>query len=285
MPAPDARAEDAAVLVERDGHPPWFRFPYLDALEIAFCGFSTRRGGVSPAPYDSLNLGSTTRDDPANVAENRLRQALAFGYPLQEHIRLEHGCRVHLVEKCGDRSLDSEMSDLSPHSGLPVADAVITRERGVPITIYYADCVPVVVMDPVRRAVGVAHAGWRGTVVEVARATVEAMGEQFGSRPSDLHAGIGSSIGPCCMEVGPEVVEAVGARFPQWQESVIRGTNRGTSTLDLWELNGLQLMGAGVPRNHIASSRLCTACRTDLFFSYRRDRRDTGRLAMLVCLP
>lgn len=276
-------AEEEAVLVREPGRAAWFRFPALDALNVAFCGFSTRIGGVSRKPYDTLNLGSTTGDDPSSVAENRRRMAEAVGYPLQEYIRLEHGNGVHHVEIEGHHTqFGREISMVSPD--LVVADAVVTRQRQLPITIYYADCVPVVVVDPVRHAVGLAHAGWRGTVLDVAGATVRAMQLHFGSDAADLHAGIGSSIGPCCFDVGPEVTDAVRERFPQWQESLIQSSNRGTTTLDLWELNCLQMMGAGVPRRNIAMSRLCTACREDLFFSYRRDRRDTGRLAMLVCL-
>lgn len=265
-----------AELVKRPGHVPYFTFPSIEASGVAFCAFSTRLGGVSGAPFDSLNLGVTTRDGADNVRENRQRFSRALGYKLREFIRLEHGCQVHVLREAR-----------AEHDAfLPVADAVITRLRGVPITIYYADCVPVLLVDPITPAVGLVHAGWRGTVNEVVARTVEAMEAAFGSDPGRLLAGLGSSIGPCCMQVDEDVATVVREAFPQWQESIVGPFNKGTgkSMIDLWELNCLQLVRAGVPRRNVANSRLCTACRKDLFFSYRRDRRETGRLAMLVSL-
>jgi YfiH family protein len=144
--------------------------------------------------------------------------------------------------------------------------------------------VPVLLLDPDTPALGVVHAGWRGTVAGAAEAAVHAMQTAFGTRPERLLAGLGSSIGPCCMQVGNDVTSAIRAGYPSWQESVIRPHNMGKSTIDLWELNCLQLARAGVPRENVAVSELCTACRKDFFFSYRRDQGDTGRLAMLAAL-
>lgn len=263
----------------RPGLVPYFTFPSIDAAEVVFHAFSTRLGGVSEAPYDSLNLGATTRDDAGDVTENRRLMQSTLGHPLREWIRLEHGNRVRVLT-----AADVAAAAASPES-LPVADAVITDLIGVPLTIYYADCVPLLLVDPRRPAVGLVHAGWRGTLVEVAEHAVRAMGEHFGTAPQQLLAGIASSIGPCCLEVDDDVTAQVAARFPLWQESVIRPLNKGgKSTIDLWELNCLQLERAGVPRRNVAMSRLCTACRKDLFYSFRRDRRDTGRLAMLASL-
>jgi YfiH family protein len=261
---------DAAL--EAGGDVPYYRFPALDVHGVAFHAFTTRLGGVSGAPYNSLNLGGTTRDDAASVQENRRRAERTFGHALEERIRLEHGKRVHVVE------------DGAAPQKLAVADGLITRLRGVPLLIYYADCVPVLLLDPETPALGVVHAGWRGTVAGAAEEAVLAMREAFGTRPQSLLAGLGSSIGPCCMQVGDDVTSAIRAAYPSWQESVIHPHNMGKSTIDLWELNCLQLTRAGVPRENVAVSALCTACRKDLFFSYRRDQGDTGRLAMLAAL-
>ncbi len=266
-----------ARLLEQRGLPPYFFFPLLAQCPDVFCAFSTRLGGISEAPYNSLNLGMTTTDSAAAVAENRRRFAEATGFPLVEWIRLEHGNRVHVVDQ------------MQPAAELPLADAVITSRRRVPLTIYYADCVPLVLVDPLTPAVGLAHAGWRGTLADVAGSTVRAMRENFGTRPEHLLAGLGSSIGPCCFEVGSDVTEPLCARFAAWKEAVVTPlednlNNEKKSRVDLWKLNSLQLTEAGVSRQNIAVSGLCTACRPDLFFSYRRDRRQTGRLGMMVTL-
>jgi YfiH family protein len=271
-----AAEPSATRLVESDGLPPWFTFPLLDETGKGVCAFSTRLGGVSPAPFDSLNLGTTTRDDPAHVRRNREAWGRAVGHPILEWVNLEHGNVVHAVE--------AFHASYAGSGELPVGDAIVTDRPALPLTIYTADCVPIAFLDPDRPAIGLAHAGWRGTVKDVAGATVRAMGERFGSDPARLLCGLGASIGPCCFEVHDDVAGPVCARFPSWQESVVSLINTQKYSIDLWELNRLQLERAGVLRRHIAMSRLCTACRGDLFFSYRRDRRETGRLAMLLAL-
>lgn len=266
-----------ARLVEAEGQAPYFAFPLLEATGRVTCGFSTRRGGVSPAPFDSLNLGTTTRDDVENVRVNRARFGEALGgFEVLEYIRLVHGNAVHAVGQ------GSGAFDCGPE--MAPADAVITDQPGLPLVIYTADCVPIVLFDPQRPALGLAHAGWRGTVDDVAGATVAAMQARYGTDPAQLLCGLGASIGPCCFEVHDDVAGPVRDRFPDWQDLVASLITNDKYSIDLWQLNVLQLQRAGVPRRNIAVSRLCTACRADLFFSYRRDRRETGRLAMLAAL-
>lgn len=271
-----AEASSSVRLIGREGQPPYFTFPLIDATGLVFCGFSTRRGGVSAPPFNSLNVGTTTGDEPTSVFDNRSRLERAFGYPVQEWISLAHGNEVHEVSSFHARYAPSPL--------LPEGDALISCHRDLPLTIYYADCVPIVLLDPQRPAIGLVHAGWRGTVANVVCRTVETMRERFGTDPSRLLCGLGASIGPCCFEVDNDVAAAVRSQFPSWQDSVVAVKNQAKSTIDLWQLNTFQLEQAGVPRQNIAISRLCTACREDLFFSYRRDRRQTGRLAMLVAL-
>jgi polyphenol oxidase len=284
-----AQHNPAVTLVETSGAPPYYAFRHLQADGTAFCGFSTRLGGVSSGPYASLNLGSTTADAWAHVEQNRRCLEAAYGYPLTEWIRLEHGNQVHVVDEA---VLAARQAD--PSSPLPSADAVITCLEGVALTIYYADCVPVVIVDPVRRALGVVHAGWRGTLAGATSSAVQAMVERFGCEPADMLAGLGSSIGPCCFEVGADVIEQVRQRLGAWQESVMQplnGTLKGAAEVrderarvDLWQINALQLEAAGLLASRIQVSRLCTACQPALFYSYRRDRRVTGRLAMTAVL-
>lgn len=272
-PGLSAPPEDAVRRIEHDGLPPYYTFPLLEATERIVCAFTTRLGGVSEAPFNTLNLGLTTKDAAANVRENRERMRRAVGFPWLDWIRLEHGNRVHLVDGFPGDPTET-----------PLGDALITSCPRLPLTIYYADCVPIVFLDADRPAIGVAHAGWRGTVDDVAAATVVAMQTHFGTDARRLLCGLGSSIGPCCFEVDDDVASVVRSRFPLWQDSVVGVRNNQKSSIDLWSLNKLQLERAGVPRQNIAISRLCTACRPDLFFSYRRDRKATGRLAMLVAL-
>ena len=171
-------------------------------------GFSARQGGVSPAPFDALNMALHVGDDPALVWENRRRYFAALGLDAERicTIRQVHGTEiVRAVRRDagrGARAYEDALAD---------ADAVITNDSGVPLMLCFADCVPVLLYDPVHHAAGVVHAGWKGTVAEIGRKTVQRMAETFGSRPQDILAGIGPSIGACCFEVGEEVAAAVSA--------------------------------------------------------------------------
>lgn len=285
--------------VEGPGAVPYCSFPLIDATGLVTCGFSTRVGGVSPPPFDSLNLGTTTKDDIENVRVNRDRFGAALGgYEVLEWVDLVHGNAVH-------EAVARDEGTFRRTERTPRADAVISRVPGLPLAIYTADCVPIVFVDPVTPAIGLAHAGWRGTVEDVAGATVAAMQARYQTDPARLLCGIGACIGPCCFEVHQDVADLVRARYPQWQDLVAPLNKvplnkdrwldalsdsdpvleeRDKFRVDLWQLNARQLEQAGVPRRNIAISRLCTACRADLFFSYRRDRRETGRLSMFVAL-
>ncbi len=165
-------------------------------------------------------------------------------------------------------------------------DALFTRQRGRPLAVFTADCVPLVVADPERRVLGLAHAGWRGTVRGIAGRLVAALVEQAGARPDRLRAAIGPSIGPCCYEVDEPVVGPLRTAFPEaWERWARPGAagRPGHWWLDLWAANADQLAAAGVPSGAISSPRLCTGCQRDLFFSYRKEGM-AGRLATLAVL-
>ncbi len=181
----------------------------------------------------------------------------------------------------GDECLDA---DAAPGGLLGAADALLTRVRGRPLAVFTADCVPVIVADPAAPALGLAHAGWRGTVRGVASRLVRALVERAGARPERLVAALGPSIGPCCYEVDEPVVGPLRAAFPDAWTAWARPAGRGRWWLDLWAANEAQLEAAGVPAAGIASPGLCTACRGDLFYSYRRDKGLVGRLAALAVL-
>lgn len=231
----------------------WYGSPGL------FHGFSTRKGGVSAAPYDSLNLGLNTDDDPGAVAENFARFCGAMGISRRQiaFTKQAHGDRVQCVRNPG------VYAD---------TDALITNVSGLPLAIQVADCVPVFLYDPVLMAAGLAHAGWRGSALGISAKTVRAMSESFGSRPEDIRACIGPSVGPCCYEVNTEV----SIQFPP--EYVKDGR------LDLWTCNFDLLVQAGLKPGNVFSNRLCTVCHQEWFFSYRAGGGKTGRMLGVVGL-
>jgi len=165
----------------------------------------------------------------------------------------------------------------------PKADGIITDRRGVPLVMRFADCVPLLFYDPVRQAIGLAHAGWRGTVAGIGPATVQAMVDTYGSRPEDIVAGVGPSIGPCHYEVGPEVVAQVREVFGSMQGLIQVGSESHGPHLDLWEANRRALEKAGLRR--IEVSGLCTACHTHEFFSHRGEAGRTGRFGAIIVMP
>jgi hypothetical protein len=221
-------------------------------------GFSTRRGGVSPEPWGSLNLGGAVGDDPSRVAENWRRLEAETGLAFAR-VRQVHGARVVTAPSACDPREE--------------ADAVVSETAGVAACVAIADCVPVLIADPASGAVVAVHAGWRGTVARVAAAAVEALASRCGSRPDELVAAIGPSIGPCCYEVSGELA----AQFEEsFGPGVVDG-RRATPRLDLWEANARALGAAGVAPDRIDRLERCTACEQELFFSHRRDAGRTGR--------
>jgi purine-nucleoside/S-methyl-5'-thioadenosine phosphorylase / adenosine deaminase len=252
----------------------YYQFERLALCGDAEHGVFTRLGGVSQAPFDSLNVGATVGDDPANVQANRSSMAAVFG---ARDADTRTSWQVHGADVVVIRGHEAQA--WPP----PQADGVITSERNLPLVMRFADCVPLTFYDPVRRAIGLAHAGWRGTVAGVGPATVKAMEGAFGSRPSDVIAGIGPAIGPCCFEVGPEVVDQFEAAFDSLDELLQKPAGNGDKPhLDLWRANELALQRAGV--ENIEVSRICTASTTSEFFSHRAEGGSTGRFGVVMVL-
>jgi len=245
-------------------------------------GVSTRQGGVSPAPFDSLNLSGKVGDDPANAAENRERfSRTVAGLPQERLVVLTqvHGARVvpATAADCGRGIL--------PDAPLPEeADGLVTDQPGVPLQVLAADCVPLLLWDPLHRAVGAVHAGWRGTVAGTAAAAVRLMGEAYGTDPADLRIGIGPCIGPCCYEVDAPVLDALAAAHPAIVADVTRPVRPGHAMLDLQQANRLQLLALGVFDGSIEPMATCTACHPELLFSDRQAGRRTGRFGALIML-
>lgn len=265
--------------VRRRGPIQFLVIPAFEATGLVVHAFTTRMGGFSSAPYRSLNMALHVGDDRRSVCFNRALVCRALDIDLTHLVtcRQVHGDVVRVVQE------EDRGSGALEEAGLPEADALVTGCSGVPLASFYADCVPLFILDPVRRVVALAHAGWKGTVLRIGGKVVEVMAERFGSRPGDCLAGIGPAIGPCCYEVDELVVELLRESFAGWNK-LVHPTGRGKWKLDLWEANRMTLIGAGLKPENITLAGLCTACRTDLFFSYRAEGGRTGRMASLLML-
>ena len=180
---------------------------------------------------------------------------------------------------------DAGRGALSYADSIAKTDALITDEPGLPLLLCFADCTPILLLDPAHRAVGIAHGGWKGTVRRIAAKTVLRMQREFGTRPEDVLAAIGPSIGPCCYEVGPEVERQFQEAFSGHEAALFSHPDAvGGTHLSLWAANRLQLEEIGVLREHIDEARTCTACHHEDFFSYRADGGQTGRLGAVIAL-
>jgi purine-nucleoside/S-methyl-5'-thioadenosine phosphorylase / adenosine deaminase len=269
------------------------QIPPFSKLPCLLHAFSTRPGGVSDLDGQNvLNLGFTEWDSRENVLENRCRFKSALGAPNLPLIALKqfHSDVIHLF--------DSAPSD--PCRG----DASITNRPGLLLAVQTADCVPILLVDPKKRAIAAIHAGWRGTLARIVTKTIGAMQMHFATNPRDLLAAIGPSIGPCCYEVGTEVATQFLSQFPdaptyfdefrtgdepnpvQWLNMMPPGHQpppKGV-LLDLRKANRSQLLAAGLRPQNIHTIDLCTACRPDLLFSYRKEGPQSGRLMSVIAL-
>lgn len=273
------------MIEQQQGSSLYFQFDHFSQYpEISHAVFS-RQGGLSAGPYASLNTGLSVGDDRHAVFANRrlLTEALERSAWPMATSWIVHGDEV--IEVGAEWKLDHD--ELRDPGYRRRGDALMTREPGVFLLISFADCLPVLYFDPVQRVAAIAHAGWRGTSLGIADLTVQALTERYGSRPADLRVGLAPAIGPCCYEVGPDVLESF-ERLPRVMASVAfqphPDGHADRWTFDLKETNRRQLLAAGVAPEHIEVMPFCTGCRTDLFFSHRREQGKTGRFAVLMGL-
>lgn len=281
-------ARGRRVVIEcRAGEGVALRFERLSAEAGVAHGVFTRLGGVSAAPYASLNASVSTGDDAAAVSRNQAIIEATLGLPLRA-ARPVHGADV--VEMTpGDEDWIEGYGPVRMRT--TTADAMVTRARGLGLFWAFADCTPILFYDPAHQAVALAHAGWRGTAQAVARHAVAALTVLYDTRPGDLLAGIGPAIGPCCYEVSEEVRARFRATPDAWASARFEermganGEEPGARLyLDLWESNRRQLLAAGLRPEHIELAGLCTGCRTDLFYSHRVEHGNTGRFGVAIGL-
>jgi len=290
--------------------PPWafcqaagldvLKAPGLERLDWLTHGFSTRQGGRSRLRgAHVLNLGFTPWDLRACVVENRKKFFRAIDATKMRVVALGqiHSDISHAIDQSRARANPS-----------PEGDAVFTREPGILLTVQTADCIPILLADTEQRAVAAIHSGWRGTLARIAVKTLGRMRMEFGTRPEDVIVALGPGIGRCCYEVGAEVVSEFHAQFPQaneWFDGPFQSLASGENdpnwlpwltmrppghapspprlNLDLIAANRAMLLEAGVPARQISASGFCTACRKDIFFSYRREG-PTGRMMSAIGL-
>ena len=249
----------------------YYQFDGLSVYPSVYHGVFTRLGGVSRAPFESLNLARSVGDSPEAVQENNRRMLAIFDMPLERTTTawLVHGRSVAVVTQADGGSFRRN------------TDAIVTRERGLALSMRFADCAPIVYYDPVHEAIGLAHAGWRGVALDIAAETVRTLQSQFGSDPRDLWVGIGPCISVDRYRVGLEVIEAVTAACPL-DTPIVQRRPDGSTHLDLNAAIAAQLRACGV--RQIEPSSLCTASNTHEWFSHRAENGKTGRFGVVIGL-
>jgi len=291
----------------------WIEHPLIARYPWLIHAFSTRCGGVSRGPSAGLNLGFTKGEKRARVRRNRelFFQQLGVEHFALAALRQVHSATVYHVQRATRGELEYRLSGnhLPEQSGLgrPEGDALLTDEAGILLSVRTADCLPVLLVDPKGRAVGAVHAGWRGALARIVEKAVGEMRRVYGSDARSLLAVLGPSIRACCYEVGEQVEEAFLGRFPHADRffrkrsgphasHAERGSSSFTNTqppdhkadsnpsvhLDLVAVAQDQLRTLGLAPHNVASVDFCTACRTDLFYSYRREGSAVGRMLAVI---
>lgn len=251
-------------------------------------GFTGRSGGISEPPYDSFNLAYHVGDNPQHVLENRRCLAEALGFTPETWTS---GEQVHDTKIAVVRKNDRGKGYADRTSAFQDTDGLVTNEPDVLLTSFYADCVPLYFLDPKNKVMGLAHAGWKGTVKLISHAIIDTMEREFGSNRAEIRTAIGPSIGQCCYEVDDmvmgkvrEAVEAIGVTQADYEAHsfFIPSQSDGKTMLNLKELNRIIMIKAGILPTHIECTTWCTSCHPELFFSYRKQNGITGRMASWI---
>lgn len=253
----------------------YLSYPLLEQIGLVKHGFSTRIGGVSKGIFDSMNLSFTRGDEEVAVRENFRRMAKAIGVKEDSFVKAvqTHTTNVHKV------TLENK------HEELQDVDGLITDVPGICLVTTYADCVPLFFIDPIHRAIGLSHSGWRGTVGKMGQETLRRMQEEYGTAPEDVVTAIGPSICQDCYEVSEDVIERFKEAFDSkyWDDLFYQKENKKYQ-LNLWKANEIILLEAGVREENIAVTNVCTNCNPDLLFSHRASKGQRGALAAFLAL-
>ena len=254
---------------------PFLSYPMFEETGIVNHGFSTRFGGVSKGCYATMNISTTRGDDPEAVAENCRRMANALGVEVEDftYTQQTHTTNVVVVkaEDKGKRFAET--------------DGMITNVPGICLVTFYADCVPLYFVDPVKKVIGLSHSGWRGTVGKMGKVTVEKMTTEYGCDPKDILAAIGPSICQDCYEVSEDVIDCFKEKFDEhlWDNLFYQKEN-GKYQLNLWEANHQIFLESGISEEHIAVTNVCTHCNPDVLFSHRTTGNARGNVSAFLAL-
>lgn len=263
------------------GELPLLEFPLLADSGLVRHGFTTREGGVSAGEFAALNLSFSRGDNASCVKENFRRVAEAFGCTPNDIVCSDQTHTVNVL-RVDSRFAGAGVSIPKPYTDV---DGLITDERGLLLATFFADCVPLFFVDPVHRAIGLSHSGWRGTVRRMGAVTLDAMRDAFGTRPCDVFAAVGPSICQDCYEVGEEVAQEFADAFPEWKKELLFDQGDGKYRLDLWRCNERILLAAGILREHLSVTDICTCCNPSLLFSHRASHGRRGNLGAFLMLP
>lgn len=258
---------------------PLLTYPLLERTNVVKHGFSTRLGGVSTGDCATMNISTTRGDTPEAVEENKRRLAGALGVKVEDFTFTyqTHTTNVAVVreEDRGTRFMET--------------DGMVTNVPGICLVTFYADCVPLYFVDPVKKVIGLSHSGWRGTVHKMGKVTVEKMTEVYGTNPADVVAAVGPSICRDCYEVSEDVIAKFRDSFEEchWQQLFYQKEEQreaGKYQLNLWKANELVLKEAGIPKDQIAVTNLCTHCNPNVLFSHRATGGKRGNLSAFLAL-
>lgn len=274
------KGRSSTKLIEREGVP-FLTFPLLEKTGCVMHGFSTRLGGVSEGFFSSMNVSFTRGDSKEAVEENYRRLGKAMGFSCENLVCSDqtHTTNIRAVTRADRGKGFDKPKDYEEVDGL------VTNVPGLVLATFYADCVPLYFVDPVHRAIGLSHSGWRGTVGKIGKRTVELMEEQFGTCPEDVIAAIGPSICQECYEVSEDVILSFQEAFEEscWPKLFYKKEN-GKYQLDLWKANARILTEAGLKKEHIAVTDLCTCCNSGVLFSHRASQGKRGNLGAFLSL-
>ena len=260
---------------------PYLSFPMLEKTGMVIQGFSTKLGGVSQGKFATLNFTFTRGDNPEHVMENYRRMAAVLGVDEKRMVLSyqTHTTNVRLV------TMEDAGKGIVKERDYKDIDGLITNVPGITLVTFFADCVPLYFLDPVHKAIGLSHSGWRGTVSRMGAVTINKMKEAYGTRAEDLLVCIGPSICGDCYEVGEEVALEFQNAFAKenWNQ-ILRKKGNGKFMLDLWKANEILLKEAGVKPEHIQTTDICTHCNSEYLFSHRTCGNERGNLAAFLSL-
>ncbi len=266
--------------IDNESLVPLLHFDRLEATGIVKHCFTTRAGGVSEDIFSTMNLSFTRGDDKEKVMENYRRIASALGEKPETFVCSDQTHTTNVI-RVGQKDCGIGVTREKPYTDV---DGLITNEPGVVLSTFYADCVPLYFVDTKNKAIGLSHSGWKGTVGRMGQATLRLMEQEFGTNPADVVAAIGPSICQDCYEVSGDVAEQFADEFKKHQDEILIDKGNGKYQLNLWKANEIVLTEAGVKKDNIAVTNICTCCNPALLFSHRASQGQRGNLGAFMCL-